>query len=242
MSDRFIPSILLTALALTLPWPAAAQEGDASMSAAEQRAQREAERVFSVIKFHTSRSKPAVEAASKPPRPPAPPVHRPAPVAARAEPSPAPAPAAVAAVAAEPTVAATVELTPPAAPPVAMPVPAPTPVAAAPVLEEASAAAPTQQEPEPDAEADDADDEPLRMQSFVAPVLTPAVQATLGAGERHVRVRLTVEADGHVSQAEAVAGVPRRLARPAVDAILQWQFAPLAQPRTAEVEIAFRRD
>jgi len=55
-------------------------------------------------------------------------------------------------------------------------------------------------------------------------------------------VRFTVEASGRVSHAEADASVPKRLARPAVDAILQWQFAPLPQPRTVDVEIAFRRD
>ena len=45
-----------------------------------------------------------------------------------------------------------------------------------------------------------------------------------------------------VSHAQAASGVPRRLAKPATEAILQWQFAPLAQARTADVEISFRRD
>jgi len=55
-------------------------------------------------------------------------------------------------------------------------------------------------------------------------------------------VRFTVETDGTVSKAAAAADVPLRLARPATDAILQWQFAPLPQPRTVDVEIAFRRE
>ena len=74
------------------------------------------------------------------------------------------------------------------------------------------------------------------MQSFVAPVLTPAVQATLGAGTRNVKVRFTVEASGQVSKAEAAPDVPRRLARPATDAILQWRFAPLPQARAMREE------
>lgn len=97
-------------------------------------------------------------------------------------------------------------------------------------------------EAEPDDHDPDPDDAALQLQNFVAPVLTPALQATLGAGSRNIKVRFTVEASGKVSSAEAAAGVPRRLAKPATDAILQWQFAPLSQARTADVEIAFRRD
>ena len=105
----------------------------------------------------------------------------------------------------------------------------------------AAVAFPAEAEPETD-DRDDHEDVALQMQNFVAPVLTPAVQATLGAGARNVKVRFTVEASGQVSKAEAAADVPRRLAKPATDAILQWRFAPLPQARTTEVEIAFRRD
>ncbi|PTT87089.1 hypothetical protein DBR42_12385, partial [Pelomonas sp. HMWF004] len=122
------------------------------------------------------------------------------------------------------------------------------PLPAAPVLTAAPAvaasvepAAPTfQAEPEP--EPEDRDEVPLQMVNFVPPVLTQAVQATLGAGSRQVKVRFTVEPSGQVSHAEAAAGVPRRLAKPATEAILQWQFAPLPQARTVDVEIAFKRD
>ncbi|MGM9483461.1 energy transducer TonB [Roseateles sp. NT4] len=237
MPERPLLARLLTTLVLTLPMLAVAQSSDASLSAAEQRAQREAERVFSVIKFHTIRSKPAVEPASKPARAPAP-----APTAARVaqQPRPAAGPAsAVAAVAepAEPNAGAAAASTD-APKPAAAAVTSPAPALTAPV-EPAVVATPA---PETEPEADDPEEVPLRLQSFVPPVVTPALQATLGAGERNVRVKLTVETDGRVSQAEAAAGVPRRLARPAVDAILQWRFAPLPQARTAEVEIAFRRD
>ncbi len=225
MPERTALSRLLAALALTMPLLVAAQTPQPPLTAAE-RAQREADRVFDVIRFHTIRSKPTVEAGSKPARPPAPPAQRVLPHTFAA-----PAPLAATAPAAEAVVGMSAAQTP-----AAMPQPAP---AASVQVDEPAGTAPT---PEAEAETEEPEEAPLRMQNFVAPTLTPALQATLGAGDRHVRVRLTVEADGTVSRAEAVAGVPRRLARPATEAILQWQFAPLPQARTAEVEIAFRRD
>lgn len=223
---------LQAALGLTVSLLAAAQAPLPPMNDAE-RARRDAEKVFSFIKFQTVRSKPGTEPASKPAKPPAPSAERPARAARPAE-------AVAAAAGTEPAnVAAT-----PAAEPMAEKADATTMLAVA-----ATAAAPpanTMATPpaEADAEPDDHDQDEaaLQMQTFVAPVLTPAVQATLGAGSRNIRVRFTVEANGTVSSAEAAAGVPRRLARPATDAILQWQFAPLPQARTADVDIAFRRD
>lgn len=232
MPERSRLPSLLTALALTLASWATAQTSPPALTAAE-RAQREADRVFSVIKFHTIRSKPATEAASKPVRPP---VQRPAQPARPAAAVAAAAPAAEAPPGGDESKSESSSLTAAAA---AM-LPIALPAAAAP--EEPAGATPSTPEAEAEAETDEPEETPLRMQSFVAPVLTPAVQATLNAGGRHVRVRLTVEADGTVSQAEAAANVPRRLAKPATDAILQWRFAPLAQARTTEVEIAFRRD
>jgi hypothetical protein len=227
MPERATPARLLTALALSLPLPAPAQTSPPALTAAE-RAQREADRVFDVIKFHTIRSKPAAEAGAKPNRPPSPrahPLERPS------------APTTAAAAPAEAANAGTVNVTP--TPVVAAP--SLPPPAAAPAATEAALAA-TTPEAEAEAERDEQEEVPLRLQNFVAPVLTPALQATLGAGSRLVRVRLTVEVDGRVSHAEAAAGVPRRLAKPATDAILQWQFAPLPQARTADVDISFRRD
>jgi TonB family protein len=230
---------LLTVLSLALPLLAMAQISPSALTAAEERAQREAERVFSVIKFHTIRSKPATDAGAGKSRPPAPP-------AARADP-PAPAAPATATVATQaaasvtpsPAITEAGTLTPQATEPASSTWQAPPVVAA-------QAEEPTSTVPSAAAEQDAGDDEPdeapLRMQHFVAPVLTAAVEATLGAGSRNVRVRFTVQPDGRVSQAEAAAGVPRRLARPATEAILQWKFAPLPQARTADVDIAFRRD
>ncbi|MFG6413162.1 energy transducer TonB [Roseateles sp. DC23W] len=241
-----LASHLLAALCLTLPLTALAQISPADLAAAQERAQREAERVFSVIRFHTIRSKPAAEAGTSKPRR-LTPVTAPATPAARANRPAAAAPVepAVATQGAEPaaprpTLADASTPTPLApqtapsawqAPPTAAPSEGPATMPAAPVETDAGGEEP-----------DEPEEAPLTLQHFVPPVLPPAVQATLGAGSRHVRVRLTVRPDGSVSGAEAAAGVPRRLARPATEAILQWQFAPLPQARTADVDIAFRSD
>lgn len=248
MPDLLRVPRLLATLGLWLPLLAAAQ-ATAPITDAE-RARRDAEKVFSFIKFQTV-PKPGAEA--KPPKP----APAPAPVAAAERPKPAARPAEAHATPATPHVAATrpadepavktvAELAPVEPPPAIAPVALAPPTAqAAPLAAVALAPAfnPTPAAPKvEDAEDDDADDGALQLRAFVAPVLTPAVQQTLGAGSRSVKVRFTVEADGRVSQAEAAPQVPRRLAKPAVDAILQWQFAPLAQARTVDVEIAFRRD
>lgn len=230
--------LFLVALAAFGPLPHALAQPAAPMTDAE-RARRDAEKVFSFIKFQTVPAKPAEPA----PRPARPAAASTAPPAAAAPPrAPEPVVAGAAAPAAPPikpaaALAAAEAL--PALEHAALTAPAPTaaPLAAA-VLNTLPATLPPEAEPE----GDDADDGALQLQSFVAPVITPALQSTLGAGSRNVKVRFTVQANGRVSQADAAPGVPRRLARPAIDAVLQWQFAPLPQPRTVDVEIAFRRD
>lgn len=247
----------LAALApLPLLWPgsgvaqAPAPAPAAAPTTAAERAQRDAERVFEFIKFHTLRPAKTIE----PPRPARPPAAAPAPAAAperagtptrsaqTAQPD-APAKPAATLPATELPTKPTASLPASEPPPTlqAAPIKAPEPTAL-PAVQAVPSAPPPAAVPAPETEADDADDGALQLQSFVAPVLTPAVQSTLGAGVRNIKVRFTVEADGRVSQAEAAAGVPKRLARPATDAILQWRFAPLPQPRTVDVEIAFRRD
>jgi protein TonB len=236
----------LALFALTLPLCVAAQT-PAPLSDAE-RARRDAEKVFSFIKFQTVRNRPVGEAGEKQARP------RAANAAPRAPVAPAPSPAQ----AATPTTPAPATAAANTPPPVSLPVEKPvesTPTAAAtspplgalppsapqPTPTAAASVSPAAL-PAPATEEDDEDDAALQLQSFVPPSLTPEVNATLGAGSRNVKVRFTVEADGRVSKAEAAAGVPRRLAKPATDAILQWRFAPLPQARNVDVEIAFRRD
>lgn len=217
---------LLAALSLALPLLAAAQT--APPPQVPERALRDAERVLNIIKFHAVRPRPA----DKPRRPASTASTRPAEVVA---------PTAAIAVAAA---ASTPQPTPAAEPPppasvVAATLPEPQAPAAAPVATAATAAPPA-------VDDDDAPDEPeevaLQLRHFVAPVLTPSVQAMLGAGARRVAVRFTVATDGTVTKAQAAADVPPRLARPATEAVLQWQFEPLPQPRTVDVELALRRE
>lgn len=239
--------LALAALApLPLVWsaPSIAQApapapGAAPTTAAE-RAQRDAERVFEFIKFHTLRPRMIEPSrAAKPAAPATPPAPTASPDRSGTPPRPGPTD-----VSPRPAPSLAASELPPTLE--AAPVTAPTAVALPVAPATLPAAPPVPVLPPPTAlpapEADDGDDDALQLQDFVAPVLPPAVQATLGAGARNIKVRFTVEPDGRVSQAEAAAGVPRRLARPATDAILQWRFAPLPQPRTVEVEVAFRRD
>lgn len=212
---------LLTALALALPLFAAAQTAPAPSNVPE-RALRDAERVLSIIKFHAVRPRPA----DKPRRPATTATTRP-PVAAVA-PASAPLPAAATESPPAAVLAATLTDTQ-----VATPAPAPA---------TAVAATPGPTMGEEDAETEDPEEVALQLRHFVAPVLAPSVQAMLGTGVRRVAVRFTVAADGTVTKAQAAADVPPRLARPATEAVLQWQFEPLPQPRTVDVELALRRE
>jgi hypothetical protein len=215
---------LLAALSLALPLLAAAQAAQtASPSQVPERALRDAERVLSIIKFHAVRPRPA----DKPRRPATTAGTRPAEGGASG--------AAVAVAAAASAPLPTPAAEPPPASVVAATLAEPPVPAAAPVTTAATVAV-----------DDDAPDEPqevaLHLRHFVAPVLTPSVQAMLGAGARRVSVRFTVATDGTVTQAQAAADVPPRLARPATEAVLQWQFKPLPHPRTVDVELALRRE
>jgi len=259
MPDSTRPFRLLAALSLVLPLFGQAQTA-APLNDAD-RARRDADKVLDFIKFQTVKTKPATDAADKPRRPVTPAPAPPAPPAPTTVAAPAPPPhqASIAARPAEGNAAPAHTVTP--APVQPAPMAAPTTQAA--TAARASVPAPTQPAPslgtpavaplpaalpppaaaatpaEPEAEDDEVE---LQIQNFVAPVLPPSVQKTLGSGTRKVTVRFTVEADGRVSKADAAADVPVRLVRPATDAVLQWRFAPLPHARTVDVEIAFKRE
>ncbi|MEJ6003927.1 TonB family protein [Paucibacter sp. AS339] len=55
-----------------------------------------------------------------------------------------------------------------------------------------------------------------------------------------VMLRFVVQPDGSVDQAEALNASNKRLAVAAVSALNQWRFAPINAPRTATVEIGFQ--
>jgi TonB family protein len=55
-----------------------------------------------------------------------------------------------------------------------------------------------------------------------------------------VTVRFTVGTDGKVSEANVVRSTDRVFNRSSLNAVRQWKFAPVAEPQSATVEIAFK--
>lgn len=232
-----IPSLtLVLALASAV---AGAQNAD-KLSDAE-RARRDAEKVFSFIKFHTVKPaaapKPAPVTAAKPaaPRPAAAPVATtvatassqatpaaaspPGSTPARSASAPAAEPAAAAPVAAAPTAQPAAELAPAVAtslPPASEPAPA----AEAAVVEE--------------------EEVPLKLIAYVAPEMNAQVLAAISGNQVVVPVRFIVQPDGRVSEARSTGSAPRRVAIAAVRAVQQWRFDPIPAVREVDVELAFK--
>lgn len=230
---------LMLCLALLPAW---AQQADGKLSDAE-RAKRDAEKVFSFIKFHTV--KPAAAAAPAPKPAPAPAAAaRSMPVAAAAAAAPratvpataAAAPVAASAVRNESQAAARGVEAPVAAPaePVAA-APAPAVQAAVPA---APVAATTQPVAEPAAEPEE--EVALKLIAYVAPDMSAQVMAAMPSNQVVVPVRFTVQPDGRVSSAQAMSNAPRRIANSAVRAVQQWRFEPIPAVREVDVEIAFK--
>ncbi len=223
---------------------ALAQDGGKGISDAE-RAKRDAEKVFSFIKFQTVKKPSAAPAAAPAAAAPSP---RPAPArsdavpTARIKPS-APEPSAAGAQVSAPSVASAPPTAAPPVPQIAQEASRPLGAGEAPArpmleapVQQPPAAAPAMSEPEPEEQEVE-----LKLVDFVAPELTPQIQATLGASNPVVKLRFMVGTDGKVQSARAVEGVPRRLGQVAERAVLQWRFEPLPAAREVEVEIAFRR-
>jgi TonB family protein len=209
-------------------WAAAAQADEPAKPqlSAEERAQKQADRVFTFIRLHSEK----------------PQAKRAAPVEA------APSPAAAAAVAAT---QAKAPLKPPSKPAVAEPrqtaavePPTPTPAAEPPATLLAAAslsAASVQPEllPQPQAAARPPEPEPpaLQLLSKVEPEIPRQLQADFRGGS--VTLRFMVQTDGSVAQAQALQSSHKRLTVAAIAAVNQWRFAPLPAPREATVDIAF---
>lgn len=192
---------------------------------AEERAKRDADKVFHWIRMN------ADKAPAKP--------------GAAASPKPAPKPAAVAAAATRPAAKAVIEAaSEPAAPPSVVAVsdnstvasreiePPVQPASFAPRSEPAPAPEPAvAQAPEPEPE--------LRLLHRVAPEFPRQLATTLTEGS--VIVRFMVQPDGSVRNAEALKSSHRNLSTAALEAVNQWRFAPVSTPREATVEIGFSR-
>jgi protein TonB len=243
----FLPRKTLIATAATLlalwshsPTAWAQAKGDPELSD-QERAKRDANKVFRFIKFHAVRP-PAATAATPSAAgggtTPAPTkvverVERVEPKAAPSASSPdvqvAALEASKPAKAAEPADAAPISAPPPAQEPVA----APTSLPASPTNPAAPSVEPA---PEPEPEADVV----LQLISHVEPEVPTRYLSQLRSGS--VMVRFMVGPEGKVVSASAREGAQRHLANAAVRAVQQWRFAPMPVAREAEVEIAFNLD
>lgn len=229
----------LAVLALGFSGLVAAQS-DGKMSDTE-RAKRDAEKVFSFIKFSTVRP-----AAAKPT--PAPTAAKPAATPARASVASGGGSASSAQTAAAPVSQAATQTasTEPSAtrslvPAAPLPTQSGSQPASATTLPPASQPAETpvtaQPEPEPEPEPDEV---PLKLVNYVAPEMNRQVIEAIGNRDQVVPVRFTVEPNGVVSKAEAREGTNRRLGTAASRAVQQWRFAPLPERRQVDVELLFK--
>jgi TonB family protein len=230
-------------------------QGDAGGLSDAERAKRDAQKVFSFIKFSTVktvRDKDAKPVAPKPASAPARPLDRPtavapAPVAAPARPLDRPT-AVVAAPAAASAAIPVQASTPASAPEPTMPqegthtaaLPAQA-VTLPPVSESSpqSAAPVAVTEPEPEPEPEEVE---LKLVHYVAPEMNRQVIEAIGERSQVVPVRFVVDTTGRVIRAEPKAGVNRRLGQVAAKAVSQWRFEPLPAERTVDVELAFKLD
>lgn len=207
-------------------WAAAAQADEPAKPplSAEERAQKQADRVFTFIRLHSEKPQakrvapveaaPAVAVVNTQAKAPLKPPSKPAGAAV-----------------AEPRQTAAVE----------PPTPAAEPPPAALLATASLSAASVQPEllPQPQAAARQPEPEPpaLQLLSKVEPEIPRQLQADFRGGT--VTLRFLVQTDGSVAQAQALQSSHKRLTVAAIAAINQWRFAPLPAPREATVDIAF---
>lgn len=212
---------------------------DAKSLSDSDRAKRDADKVFSFIKFHTVRTAPAP---AKPTAQAAPPTRSLGVAAAPASQPVAATPASVGA-AATSSAAAPAAATPSTLAADAASAAEPTVTTAGLPADAASAAATLSQAPLQAAPQVEEEEVPLRLVDYVAPDMSAQVLAAMPSNEVTVPVRFTVQPDGRVSSAQAMGGsAPRRVAQAAVRAVQQWRFDPLPAERTVDVEINFKAE
>jgi TonB family protein len=215
---------------------------DAKSLSDSDRAKRDADKVFSFIKFHTVRTAPA-PAPAKPTAQAAPPTRSLGVAAAPASQPVAATPASVGA-AATSSAAAPAAATPSTLAADAASSAEPAVTTADLPADAASAAATLSQAPLQAApQVEEEEEVPLRLVDYVAPDMSAQVLAAMPSNEVTVPVRFTVQPDGRVSSAQAMGGsAPRRVAQAAVRAVQQWRFDPLPAERTVDVEINFKAE
>lgn len=243
---RLLPVVVALGLALS-PGLLLAQANsgkDAKSLSDSDRAKRDADKVFSFIKFHTVRSapapapaKPAAQAAQA-----APPT-RSLVVATAPASQPAAATSASVGTAATSSAAAPAATVPSTLAAEAASAAEPTVTTAGLPADAASTAATLSQAPLQAAPQVEEEEVPLRLVDYVAPDMSAQVLAAMPSNEVTVPVRFTVQPDGRVSSAQAMGGsAPRRVAQAAVRAVQQWRFDRLPAERTVDVEINFKAD
>lgn len=221
-------------LGLALSAGAALAETDPNKISDSDRAKRDAEKVYSFIKFSTVRSPNAAPAAPKP-------APAPAPVTAAARPAPAPAPA----VTTRSLVPASTQVAQASqASTLASDQPGRVLEPAAPLPSAPAETAPTTANtlpapaPEPEPEVEEV---PLRLVHYVEPEMNRLTIEAMEGRQTVVPVRFVVQPNGVVSSAEPREGkYNRRLGQLAARTIQKWRFAPLPAERVVDVELAFK--
>ncbi|WP_310386869.1 TonB family protein [Roseateles sp.] len=234
--DCCVRSGLLALLLASIGWAGSARAQAATVTAtkpeastelsAEQRAQKQADKVFTFIKLQSL--KPAAKRAA------------PEPAVASVQVKVAPKPQAKPAQA--PTTTTTTNANADADADADADAEPPLPAAQPPATLLAAAslgAASVQPEllPQPQAAPPAAEPPALQLLSKVEPEIPRQLQADFKGGS--VTLRFMVQTDGSVTQAQALQSTHRRLALAAITAVNQWRFAPLPAPREATVDIAF---
>jgi TonB family protein len=230
---------LLTGSAHAQPAPVGSASAAAGDLTANERAQRDADKVFKWILIHSDKPRKLPPAREEKPVVTAP--ARPKPALSRtgevaAPPARAAAPKTLVAGAVPPSVAASASLgsesalrSSAGAEPAAA-TPAANPTGGSAGLASKAAAA----ESKPDA------DEPLTTLLRADPQFPPNVMRTLRTGR--VQVRFTVVPDGSVSQRAVVTSTNSRLNEAALAAVARWRFTPLRHAQEAVVELGFDLD
>jgi TonB family protein len=234
-SVALLALLSVTTCALAQQAPAAATaNADQDANAPSERAKRMSENPYKWIMIMDDKPRPKKDEPREPRRAPAA-----APAAAPATAAPVPAAAAAAPPTPrsfEPRVPANQTASQPAAPaaiPTAATVanpPIPTVVAPEPAPALAAAAQALR-----DAEAEE---EPLRPLKQVQPEMTRQIAAS-GITQGRVRAKFTVAPDGSVTKPEIVNSSNRALNGSVLAALNQWKYAPIKEPRDAQVEFAF---
>ena len=220
------------------PAPAGAASAPAAELTPNERAQRDADKVFKWILIHSDKPRKAGANRTDEKREERPATEkreeRPA-VAARAKPGAPPV------VAATPSLAAStvrVANAPPlaAVAPIVDTQPATVTTASAPLAAVGTRVIPTGFAL-PGAMTADTDDEILTPLSRTDPKFPPSLLRTLSKG--NVKVRFTVLPDGSVAEPAVVTSSDSRLRSAALAAVAQWRFVPLRKPQFGVVDLVF---